>query len=47
MEYKSIEKQKEKFKYDKEIENLEFSIKMNKWLLKTKWLPYNLNSIMN
>lgn len=30
----------ETYKQKKEIENLESSIKMNKWLLKTKWLPH-------
>lgn len=30
----------EVYKQKKEIENLESSIKMNKWLLKTKWLPH-------
>lgn len=35
----------ETYKQKKEIENLESSIKMNKWLLKTKWLPHIISLI--
>ena len=44
-EYSNLKKEKEKFKHTKEMENLEFSIKMNKWLLKTKWLPHILSAL--
>lgn len=40
LEYLTKLKNLKTYKQKKEIENLESSIKMNKWLLKTKWLPH-------
>lgn len=40
LEHLSKLKDLETYKQKKEIENLESSIRMNKWLLKTKWLPH-------
>ena len=40
---KEIEISREKQKNLLEIENLEYSILMNKWLLRTKWLPHFLS----
>lgn len=40
---KELENKIEKHKNQLEIENLEYSIMMNKWLLRTKWLPHILS----
>lgn len=37
------QKQKQIIKEQKEIENLNFSITLNKWLIRTKWLPHLLS----
>jgi hypothetical protein len=43
LEQKEIEKKIEKHKNDLEVENLKYSIMMNKWLLRTKWVPHILS----